>query len=380
MTTHTLIATATFGLESVVQRELIQLGYQDAQIDHNRVRFSGTVQDIARCNLWLRSADRLLLEVGEFPARTFDELYDAIRRLRWQDYIDASGKLLIDANSVKSKLFSLRDIQKIAHKAVADKLMFIHKTNWLKEDGARYRIKVGILKDQVSVTLDTSGEGLHKRGYRVETVEAPMKETLAAAIVQLSYWTKDRPLYDVFCGSGTMPIEAAMIGRNIAPGLARDFDSKHWHHLIPEAIWKDEARAAYQAIDYDVTLTIHASDLSEENLNAAKENAIEAGVDDAIHFEHADFRDVSYDDPYGVLISNPPYGERLMDEADVIALTRDMRQVFAPLSTWSIYLLTSLSSFEQTYGTHADKRRKLYNGRIETWLYQYHGPRPPQDM
>lgn len=380
MTTHTLIATATFGLESVVQRELHALGYADAHIEHSRVRFEGTIHDIARCNLWLRSADRLLLEVARFPARTFDELYDAIRRIRWQEYIDVSGKILIDATSIKSKLFSLRDIQKISHKAVVDKLMFIHKTTWLKEEGARYRIKVSLLKDEVSVTLDTSGEGLHKRGYRVESVEAPLKETLAAALIQLSYWTKDRPLFDVFCGSGTIPIEAAMIGRNIAPGLARDFDSKHWHHFIPDAIWKEETRAAYQAIDHDTVLHIHASDLSADNLAAAKENAIEAGVDDVITFVQSDVRKVTFDVDYGVLISNPPYGERLMEESDVIALTRDMSRLFAPLTTWSIYLLTSLSDFEQHYGKHADKRRKLYNGRIETWLYQYHGPRPPQDM
>ena len=379
MATYNLIATATFGLEAVVKRELEQLGYDNLSVENGKVSFRGTPVDIVRTNLWLRSADRVLLEVGSFTAVTFDQLYDQIRRLPWQDFVPEDGTVLVDASSVKSKLFSLRDIQKISKKAISDKLMWAFKSDWLQEGGPRYRVKVSILNNNVSVTLDTSGEGLHKRGYRVESVEAPLKETLAAALIQLSYWDKTRVLFDVFCGSGTIPIEAAMIGRNIAPGLNRDFDSKHWDKFIPQAIWKEETKAAFQAMDYDAPLQIYASDISEENLEKAKENAIEAGVDDAIQFTLADFKDVDYSMEYGVLISNPPYGERLLDETAIISLTKTMRQVFHPLSTWSIYLLTSFETFEQVYQKPSNRRRKLYNGRLETWFYQYYGPRPPQD-
>lgn len=376
MTTYQLIATSTFGLESVVRRELEQHGYQDISVSNGKVLFTGTARDIVKTNLWLRTADRVLLQLGSFRAKTFDQLYDHVRNIKWQDYIPTDGTVIVNASSVKSTLFSLRDIQKIGKKAISDKLMFAYKTSWLSEKGPHFDIKISILKDQVTITLDTSGDGLHKRGYRIESVEAPLKETLAAALIQLSYWSDDRILYDVFCGSGTIPIEAAMIGRNIAPGLNRDFASKHWPHLIPEAIWKEEVREAYQAMDFDKQLQIFASDISEENLKKAMENAEEAGVDDCIQFEVADFKSRSYDHEFGVLISNPPYGERLMDEKDIVQLTKDMRTTFQSLSTWSLYFLTSFERFEELFGKRTDRRRKLYNGRLETWYYQYYGPRP----
>jgi putative N6-adenine-specific DNA methylase len=379
MSSYQLIATATFGLEAVVRRELEQLGYDNVSVANGKVMFTGTKNDIAKTNLWLRTADRVLLQVGSFHAHTFDQLYEHLRNIKWQEYIPQDGTVIVNASSVKSKLFSLRDIQKIGKKAISDKLMFAYKTSWLQETGPQYDVKITILKDEVSVTLDTSGDGLHKRGYRVQSVEAPLKETLAAALILLSYWSSDRVLYDVFCGSGTIPIEAAMIGRQIAPGLNRDFASKHWPHFIPEEIWKEETRAAYQAMDFDKELQIYASDISEENLNKAIENAEEAGVDDCIQFEVADFKSRSYPHDYGILISNPPYGERLMEEPDIVRLTKDMKQTFGKLSTWSTYILTSFDQFEQLYGKRPDRRRKLYNGRLESWYYQYYGPRPKID-
>ncbi|QMS84601.1 THUMP domain-containing class I SAM-dependent RNA methyltransferase [Candidatus Xianfuyuplasma coldseepsis] len=376
METLTLLATATFGLESVVKRELEQLGYDIISVDNGRVLFNGTYRDIVKTNLWLRTADRVLWVIGEFKATTFDQLYDQTKRLSWPSIIPKNGTTIVNGKSVKSKLFSISDCQKIVKKAIVDKLMFAHKVHWLKEDGPTYSIQVSLLKDIATITIDTSGTGLHKRGYRVETVEAPLKETLAAALIQLSYWNKDRVLYDTFCGSGTIPIEAAMIGRNIAPGLNRDFAFKAWD-IIPNDIIKEETKKAYQAIDYDSDIHIYASDISEENLHKAEENAIEAGVDDCITFSVSDIKDIVIDQPYPIVISNPPYGERLMDEGAIISLTKTMKQVFSPYQTASLYFLTSFQKFEQYYGKKADRRRKLYNGRIEVWYYQYYGPRPP---
>jgi putative N6-adenine-specific DNA methylase len=376
MKTYRLIATATFGLESVVRRELFLLGYKDTTVQNGKVYFTGNASDIAKCNLWLRSSDRVLLEVGQFKATTFDQLYEHVRNLTWQEYLEKDSKILVDASSVKSTLFSLKDIQKISKKAIIDKLMFSFKTDYLPESGNRYRIKVAILKDLVSVTLDTSGTGLHKRGYRIDSVEAPMKETLAAALIQLSFWNTDRVLYDVFCGSGTIPIEAAMIGRNIAPGIQRDFDFKYWEKIVPKNVWKKEIKEAYQAIKYEEDFVIYASDISAKNIEIAKRNAEEAGVEDLIQFSVSDFKEVPLQDNYSVLISNPPYGERLMTEEEVVHLTKDMKKKFGTLSTWSLYFLTSLTNFEKIYGKQSDKRRKLYNGRIETWFYQYYGKRP----
>lgn len=376
MKSLTLLATATFGLESIVKRELEHLGYEILSVDNGRVTFSGTYEDIVRTNLWLRTADRVLWVVGEFTATTFDQLYDQTKRLSWPSIIPQNGSIIVNGKSIKSKLFSISDCQRIVKKAIVDKIMFAHKVHWLPEDGSTYSVQVSLLKDVATITLDTSGTGLHKRGYRIETVEAPLKETLASALIQLSYWNKNRVLYDPFCGSGTIPIEAAMIGRNIAPGLNRDFAFKHWD-IIPKDIVKAETKKAYQAIDYDSPIQIFASDISEENLNKAQENAIEAGVDDCITFQVSDMKDVSFDHDYGVVISNPPYGERLMEEATIIDLTKRMKQVFQRQSTYSHYFLTSFPKFEQFYGKKADRRRKLYNGRIEVWYYQYYGPRPP---
>lgn len=374
---YELIATTTFGIEAICKRELESLGFEVLSTENGKVTFLGDERGIVKANLWLRTADRVLLKVKEFKAFTFDELFDNVKKIDWDNYIPRNGKIIVNAKSVKSKLFSLRDIQSLSKKAIVDKLLWRYKTHELRENGKIHNVLVSILKDKVTVTLDTTGPGLHKRGYRVKTVEAPLKETLGAALVLLSYYSKDRVLYDVFCGSGTIPIEAAMIARNIAPGLNRDFESKHWD-FIPDDLWKEEKKKAYQAIDYDTEVTIFASDINEDNLACAIENAEEAGVDDCITFTHSDFRDLDLKDDYSIVISNPPYGERLNDDQEVTILMRDLGKKVGALKTYSKYFLTSFTNFERAYNFNADRKRKLYNGKLETWYYQYYGPRPPQ--
>ncbi len=376
MEQYELIATTTFGIEGVVKREIVSLGYKIIKTENGKVTFLSDAAGIARANLWLRTADRVLLKIGEFKAFTFDELFDKTAKLDWGKYIPIDGKFVVNGKSVKSKLFSISDCQAIVKKSIAENLKKKYKVSWLEETGADYSVLISILKDNVTLTIDTSGVGLHKRGYRIRSVFAPLKETLGATLVLLSYWNKERPLYDVFCGSGTIAIEAAMIGRNIAPGLSRDFASKHWS-LIGETIWKEETKKAYLAINHDIELNIFASDIDEFNIKGAIENAIEAGVDDCITFKQRDFRDVNYKDDYGVIISNPPYGERLSKGDNIGKLYKDMGNIFNTLDTWSKYILTAFDGFEEVYKMKADRQRKLYNGRIEARYYQYYGPRPP---
>lgn len=378
MKKYTCIATSSFGLEAVVKRELIGLGFEILTTENGKVTFVTDARGIVKANLWLRSADRVLIQMAEFKAKTFDELFDQTNAIPWYDYISKDGNFVVSGKTVKSTLSSVRNVQKITEKAIIKSLQTKYKIDYFSKSKESYPILVSILKDKVSLTLDTSGDGLHKRGYRVETVEAPMKETLAAAIIQLSFWDPTRPLYDVFCGSGTIPIEAAMIGRNIAPGLNRDFAAKHYD-FIGADLWKEETKKAYLAIDHDVSLEIYASDISKENLDSAIENAIEAGVDDSITFTNKDYKDVFYNQDYAVLISNPPYGERLSEQEEVKILYKEMGQLFQKQETWSIYILTSYEDFEQVYGQKVSRRRKLYNGRIETWFYQNYGPRPPKE-
>ena len=376
MENYELIATTTFGIEGVVKREIINLGYKVLKTENGKVTFLSDASGIARANLWLRTADRVLLKIAEFKAFTFDELFDKTALLEWSKYIPIDGKFVVNGKSVKSKLYSISDCQAIVKKSIAENLKKKYKIDWLEETGADYPILVSILKDIVTLTIDTSGMGLHKRGYRVKGVKAPLKETLGATLVLLSYWNKDRTLYDVFCGSGTIPIEAAMIGRNIAPGLNRDFASKHWP-FIGNEIWKEETKKAYLAIDHNIELKIYASDIDEFNIAGAIENAYEAGVDDCIEFTVKDFRDVDYNNKYGVLISNPPYGERLSKGDSIGKLYKDMGDIFNKLDTWSKYILSAFDGFEEVYNNKADRQRKLYNGRIEARYFQYYGPRPP---
>jgi len=375
MEKYELIATTTFGIEGIVKREIIKLGYEIIKTENGKVTFLSDASGIAKANLWLRTADRVLLKVGEFKACTFDELFDKTIKLDWSKYIPVDGKFTVNGKSVKSKLFSISDCQSIVKKSIVENLKKKYNVSWFSETGEDYAVLISILKDVATLTIDTSGIGLHKRGYRVKSVEAPLKETLAASLVLLSYWNKDRKLYDVFCGSGTIAIEAAMIGRNIAPGLNREFASRHWS-LIGDDLWNEEIKKARQAIDNETKVDIYASDISGRNLEASKENAIKAGVEKNITFTKSDFRDVKYEDDYGVIIVNPPYGERLSENSNIEKLYQDMGKVFNKLDTWSKYILTSFEGFEDIYNKKADRQRKLYNGRIEARYYQYFGPRP----
>lgn len=372
-----LIATSTFGLESVVKSEIKNLGFDIISVDNGKVVFKGDISSIPKANLWLRSADRVLLKIGEFKALSFEELFEKTKKLPWDEWISEDGKFTVEGKSVKSKLFSISDCQAIVKKSVVEKLKSKYDTEWFKEIGPEYTIQVSILKDIATLTIDTSGVGLHKRGYRIKNTEAPIKETLAAAMVMLSFWDKNRILLDPFCGSGTIPIEAALIGKNIAPGLNRDFVSEYWP-CIDKDIWKKERVKALKSIDQDTELSIYASDIDSNAIEIAKNNAYEAGVDDCINFEVKDILKLNVNKDYGVLICNPPYGERLSNIDKVIELYKILGKKFNKLDTWSKYILTSYEKFEKIYGKDSDKKRKLYNGRIKVDFYQYYGLKPPR--
>lgn len=372
-----LIATTTFGLEAVVKRELISLGFDDIKASDGKVEFTGDESTIVKANMWLRCAGRVWIKMGEFKAVTFDELFEKTKALPWGDWIPVDGKFTVVGKSVKSTLFSVSDCQAIVKKAVVEKLKQKYKVDWFDETGAEYKIQVAILKDMVTLAIDTSGSSLHKRGYRADAMTAPLKESLAAAMVQLSYWRKDRILLDPFCGSGTIPIEAALIGRNIAPGLNRKFASEEWERIGP-ALWKQARIDAYKSIDYDTELKIYGTDIDPEAIEVAKENAIKAGVDDCITFEVKPCEETKLMGDYGVLITNPPYGERLGELKEVENIYRALGKIMAENTTWSTYLITSMEYFEKLFGRKADAKRKLFNGRIKTDYYQFYGPRPPK--
>lgn len=373
-----LIATSTFGLEAIVKRELEALGFKDFQVENGRVNFKASLEDIPRANLWLRVADRVFLKMGEYKVFSFAELYDKTFALPWDEILPQNANFIVEGKSVKSKLYSISDSQSIVEKAIVNKLKTKYKdVTWFSKDGPRYTIEVSILKDLATLSIDTSGAGLHKRGYRTRQGKAPIKETLAAAMVLLSYWNKDRVLFDPFCGSGTIPIEAAMIGRNIAPGLDREFDSEHWD-IIDSKIWKDARKDAFAQIDYESNLDILACDIDVRAVDTAIENAENLGLEDDIVFLTKDFRAMTLKNEYGVVITNPPYGERIGEEAEVAELYKDLGKKFRLLDSWSEYIITSNKKFESLYGKKADRKRKLYNGRIEVDYYQYYGPRPPK--
>ncbi|MCF6464591.1 THUMP domain-containing class I SAM-dependent RNA methyltransferase [Clostridium sp. Cult2] len=372
-----LIATTTFGLEAVVKRELQNLGYSDLMVENGKVTFKATERDIPITNLWLRSADRVLLKIGEFKATSFDELFEKTKALPWDEWITEDGEFTVEGKSINSKLFSISDSQAIVKKAIVEKMKSKYKRDWFEETGAKFTIEVSLLKDIATLTIDTSGPGLHKRGYRTHSVEAPLKETLAAALIQLSYWNKDRFLSDPFCGSGTIPIEAAMIGKNIAPGLNRNFASEGWPRIKKE-YWQDARREAWDVMLKDFNLNIIGSDIDKKAVELAKENAANIGLEQDIKFIVKDVRDFIFKEDYGVIICNPPYGERIGEEKEVDKLYKDMGEIFRKLDTYSIYVLTSNEYFERLYGKEADRKRKLYNGRIKVDYYQYYGPRPPR--
>ena len=375
----TLIATATFGLEAVVKREIERLGLKVLKAEDARITFLGDERSVVRANLWLRSADRVLLQMGEFTALSFEDLFQQTKALPWEHWIPKDGRFPVNGVSVKSQLHSVPDCQAIVKKAIVEKLKETYDVERFPETGALYTVKVSLLKDRVTVTMDTSGSGLHKRGYRVQDVAAPIKETLAAAMVQLSFWKEGRLLVDPFCGSGTIPIEAAMIARNIAPGLSRSFASEEWEG-IPKQYWKEEKKAAFEAMDYDGEVRIQASDISPAAVAAAKVNAEEAGVDDCIRFSVAPVSRLKAEAPYGVIIANPPYGERIGEATAIHNIYKELGRFFRANPTWSLYLVTSDKEFEKRFlDRPADRRRKLYNGRIEICYYQYYGTKPDKN-
>jgi len=372
-----LIATATFGLEAIVKRELQNLGYTDIKVFDGQASFPAGKEAIARTNIWLRTADRILLQIGEFQALTFDELFTKTKALPWGDWITVDGKFTVNGKSIKSKLFSISDCQAIVKKAVVEKLKEKYPVDWFAETGPEFTIQVALLNDTATLTIDTSGVGLHKRGYRREAGSAPLKETLAAAMIQLSYWRKDRLLLDPFCGSGTIPIEAAMIGRNIAPGLQRKFASEKWPSL-PDSSWKKARTEAFNAIDQEGSIRIFASDIDPKIIRIAKENAIQAGVDDCIDFAVKPFANSKPQMQFGVLVTNPPYGERLGKQKEIQEIYQAIGHLFRADPTWSVYILTAEENFEKLYGVAAQRRRKLYNGNSKVNYYQYYGERPPR--
>lgn len=372
-----LIATAPMGLEAVVARELQQLGYTNTKVENGRVLFQGTLKDICRCNLWLRSSDRVLIKMGEFEARTFDELFEGTKALEWQDFIPGNGEFPVEGRSHKSQLSSVPACQGIVKKAIVEKMKLSYHTEWFPENGPRYVIEIILLNDKALLTLDTTGPALHKRGYRKQATEAPLKETLAAALIQLSRWNPSRPFYDPCCGSGTLPIEAAMIGWNVAPGLRRSFSSENWP-IIPEELWQEARDEAFDAFDDSVPLEITGSDIDPEAIEIAKAAAKAAGFAKEIKFEVHSASRTRFSGDYGCLITNPPYGERIGEEPEIRKLINHLGRLSADAPTWSFFAISPTATFERDFGRKADKRRKLFNGRIECQYYQYLGPLPPR--
>jgi len=368
----TLIATAAMGLESLVAREVKQLGYEP-ETENGKVTFEAPIAAIPRANLWLRVADRVKLKMGEFKAETFDELFEQTKALPWELYIPEEGKFPVSGKSVKSTLFSVPDCQAIVKKAIVERLKLKHGVaSRLPENGAQHKVEVAILKDVVTLTIDTSGAGLHKRGYRVGQGEAPIKETMAAALVMLTNWKPEAPLIDPFCGSGTIPIEAAMIGQNIAPGFNREFDSENWK-WIRRKHWEQAFNEAEELANYDQTLDIHGFDIDHKMIEVASANAIEAGFGDLIGWKQMQVKDLTLQGENGYILGNPPYGERLGDQEKVAEIYKDLGQVMSNYPSWSTYILTAYDEFEKAYGKEATKKRKLFNGFIETNYYQYFG-------
>ncbi|WP_079530090.1 THUMP domain-containing class I SAM-dependent RNA methyltransferase [Halobacillus hunanensis] len=369
----TLIATAAMGLEAIVAREVRTLGYEDVQVENGRVVFTAPVSAIPRANLWLRTADRVKLLVGRFKAFSFDELFEKTKALPWEAFISEDGEFPVVGKSVKSKLYSVPDCQSIVKKAIVERLKKKYGVaSILKETGDFYRVEIAIHKDEALLTLDTSGSGLHKRGYRVGQGEAPLKETLAAALIQITNWHPDEPFVDPFCGSGTIAIEAALIGQNIAPGFNREFASENWE-FVSQNYWDQAFEEAEDFANYDQPLAITGSDISHDMIQIAENNAIEAGLGDLVKWKQMQVKDFRPRQENGYLISNPPYGERMGERPEVEEMYRDLGVIMRDYPSWSTYILTSHENFESIYGKKATKKRKLFNGFIKTDYYQYFG-------
>lgn len=379
MKMYQLVAPCHFGLEAVLKREIYDLGYEITQVEDGRVTFEGDAEAICRANVFLRTAERVLLLVGRFRATTFDELFEGVKALPWEEYLPKNAKFWVKkASSIKSKLFSSSDIQSIVKKAVVERLKREYEVEWFPEDGAAYPIRVFLLKDEVMVTLDTSGESLHKRGYRTMTSKAPLTETLAAALLMLTPWKADRIFVDPFCGSGTFPIEAAMMAANIAPGMHREFIAEQWTNLIDRKLWYETVEEAEEMVDTSVSVDIQGYDIDGEVVKAARENAKRAGVADMIHFQERPVSELRHPKKYGFIVTNPPYGERLEDKKDLPELYTQIGEAYRNLDSWSMYMITSYEDTEKYIGRKADKNRKIYNGMLKTYFYQFMGPKPPK--
>ncbi|MCI8297229.1 MAG: class I SAM-dependent RNA methyltransferase [Lachnospiraceae bacterium] len=377
--TYELLAPCHFGLEAVLKKEILELGYEIAQVEDGRVTFIGDDDGICRANVFLRTAERVLIKVGSFPAATFEELFQGTKAIPWEDYIPRDGRFWVaKASSIKSKLFSPSDIQSIMKKAMVERLKQSYGLTWFEETGSRYPLRVFLYKDVVTVGIDTSGDSLHKRGYRTLTSKAPITETLAAALIMLTPWSRDRILVDPFCGSGTFPIEAAMMAANIAPGMERAFLSEGWENLIPKRYWQEVREEAADLVERDIKTDIQGYDIDGEIVRAARANAERAGVGHLIHFQQRPVKELSHPKKYGFLIANPPYGERLEEKEDLPGIYRELGERFAALDSWSAYLITAYPDAEKCMGRKADKNRKIYNGMMKTYFYQFLGPKPPR--
>lgn len=374
-----LIAPCHFGMESVLKREITDLGYDITEVSDGRVTFFGDEEALCRANIFLRTAERILIKIGSFHAETYEELFQGTKALPWEEYIPADGKFWVaKAASIKSKLFSPSDIQSIMKKAMVDRLRGKYGIEWFAESGESFPVRVFLLKDEVTVALDSTGESLHKRGYRKLTAKAPIAENLAAALIMLTPWNKDRILVDPFCGSGTFPIEAAMMAANMAPGMQRSFTAENWSHIVGKKVWYDAVEEANDLVDLSVKPDIQGYDVDDHMVAIARENAKLAGVDGMIHFQRRDMAELSHPKKYGFIITNPPYGERLSDKESMPVLYRTLGERYRALDSWSMYLITAYENAEQDIGRKADKNRKIYNGMMKTYYYQFLGPKPPK--
>ena len=379
MRKYELIAPCHFGLEAVLKKEIIDLGYDITLVEDGRITFFGDEEAVVRANIFLRSAERILIKIGSFRAVTFEELFQETKKLPWEEYIPQDGKFWVaKAASVKSKLFSPSDIQSIMKKAMVERMKEKYHVSWFEENGERFPIRVFLMKDEVTVGLDTTGESLHKRGYRKLTAKAPIAENLAAALIMLTPWNKNRILVDPFCGSGTIPIEAAMMAANMAPGMNRSFTAENWPHIVEKKNWYDAVCEANEMLDLQVETDIQGYDIDPDMVSIARENARLAGVERLIHFQQRPVERLSHSKKYGFLITNPPYGERLEEKENLAALYRTIGERFNSLDAWSMFLITSYERAEKDIGRKADKNRKIYNGMMKTYYYQFLGPKPPK--
>ncbi|WP_217807187.1 THUMP domain-containing class I SAM-dependent RNA methyltransferase [Tuberibacillus sp. Marseille-P3662] len=372
-----LIATTAMGLESVAKRELLNLGYRDFEVENGKITLKGDFKDICYLNLWLRTVARIKWEIGTFEATSFDELFEKTKALPWAEILPEDAEFPVVGKSVKSQLHSVPDCQAIVKKAIVENLKASYNTSWFEEKGPFYKIEVALHKDQATLSIDTTGRGLHIRGYRYYHSEAPLKETLAAAMIYLTNWTPDKPFVDPFCGSGTLPIEAAMIGQNIAPGFNRDFISEQWPN-IDRTLWDRARQEVEDVADYDRVLDITGHDIDHRMIELSTSNAQEVGLHDVIRFKQMQVTDFNTQTSSGYMVGNPPYGERMNERKQVAELYQQMGKVLNDYPTWSFYFLTSHPDFETLFGRQASKKRKLFNGTIETHYYQFFGKKSPK--